>query len=67
MSVEQELLKVSNDLLQSISDRDWDKYSELCDEKMTAFEPEAGAVLYAAAVLACADSQATWTDKDCSR
>jgi hypothetical protein len=59
MSVEQELLKVSNDLLQSISDRNWDKYSELCDEKLTAFEPEAG-VLYATAALACsAGSQTT--------
>lgn len=42
MSVEQDLLKFSHELLQSIADRDWDKYSELCDESLTAFEPEAG-------------------------
>ena len=26
----------------SIADRDWALYSELCDESLTAFEPEAG-------------------------
>lgn len=42
MAVEQELLKLSQDLLQSIADRDWDRYAELCDDSLTAFEPEAG-------------------------
>ncbi len=42
MGVEQELIKLSEELLQSISDRDWAKYSDLCDETLTAFEPEAG-------------------------
>lgn len=42
MSVEKELLQLSHDLLQSIADRDWKKYTELCDERLTAFEPEAG-------------------------
>jgi hypothetical protein len=38
----QDLLQVSRDLLQSIADRDWDKYAALCDHSLTAFEPEAG-------------------------
>lgn len=39
---EAHLLKLSKDLLQAIADHDWDKYSELCDDSLTAFEPEAG-------------------------
>lgn len=42
MDVEQELLQLSQNLLDSIADRDWDKYSELCAVDLTAFEPEAG-------------------------
>jgi hypothetical protein len=42
MGAEQEIIKLSHDLLQSIADRDWATYSELCDESLTAFEPEAG-------------------------
>lgn len=40
--VEAELLKLQQDLLQSIADRNWSRYAELCDNTLTAFEPEAG-------------------------
>ena len=35
------LLSLSQDLLDSIDQRDWDTYKQLCDEALTAFEPEA--------------------------
>ena len=35
------LLRLSQDLLDSIDQRDWDTYKQLCDESLTAFEPEA--------------------------
>lgn len=41
-AAEAELLAVSQRLLDSIADRDWGAYSELCDESLTCFEPEAG-------------------------
>src|SRR5262249_7401355 len=40
-----ELLALSRQLLDSIINGDWDKYSELCDESLTAFEPEAAGQL----------------------
>jgi ketosteroid isomerase-like protein len=38
---EQELLTLTQKLLDSISAGDWATYSELCDPTLTAFEPEA--------------------------
>lgn len=35
------LLRLSQDLLDSIDQRDWDTYKQLCDDTLTAFEPEA--------------------------
>jgi hypothetical protein len=40
--VQQQLIKLQQDLLDSIANRDWETYAELCDESLTAFEPEAG-------------------------
>ncbi|WP_417389983.1 DUF4440 domain-containing protein [Gimesia sp.] len=37
----QELLKLSKQLLHSIDHKDWNTYTSLCDEELTAFEPEA--------------------------
>lgn len=42
---EAQLLQLSKDLLQAVADRDWDKYSDLCDVSITCFEPEAGVCL----------------------
>lgn len=39
--LETELLELSQRLLDSIDQRDWQTYTELCDESLTAFEPEA--------------------------
>ena len=36
-----QLLDMTQDLLDSIDNRDWPRYQELCDESLTAFEPEA--------------------------
>lgn len=38
---EQELLAVSQQLLQHIDAGDWSAYAALCDERITCFEPEA--------------------------
>ena len=38
----QELLHLNQRLLDSIDQRDWDTYADLCDPSLTAFEPEAG-------------------------
>ena len=35
------LLRLSQNLLDSIDQRDWDTYKQLCDGALTAFEPEA--------------------------
>jgi ketosteroid isomerase-like protein len=40
-SVEQELLKLNQTLLDSIARSDWAVYEGLCDSSLTAFEPEA--------------------------
>ena len=37
----EELLRLSQRLLESIAQRDWSTYHELCDPSLTAFEPEA--------------------------
>lgn len=37
----EELLKLNTRLLESIATGDWATYQELCDPKLTAFEPEA--------------------------
>ncbi len=36
-----ELLKLSQQLLDSIDQQDWETYTQLCDPTLTAFEPEA--------------------------
>lgn len=40
-SISEELLRLTQRLLESIAERDWATYSELCDPSLTAFEPEA--------------------------
>ncbi len=35
------LLQLTEQLLESVSKRDWHTYASLCDEQMTCFEPEA--------------------------
>jgi hypothetical protein len=37
---EEELLELTQQLLESIAGSDWDTYQELCDSTLTAFEPE---------------------------
>ena len=37
----QELLDLSQRLLDSIATGDWETYTDLCDESLTAYEPEA--------------------------
>jgi calcium/calmodulin-dependent protein kinase (CaM kinase) II len=39
-SEEEELLDLTQQLLESIASSDWDTYQELCDPTLTAFEPE---------------------------
>ncbi|MBM80624.1 MAG: DUF4440 domain-containing protein [Planctomycetaceae bacterium] len=41
MSAQEELLQLSKQLLDSIDQQDWQTYTNLCDENLTAFEPEA--------------------------
>ncbi len=40
-SVQEELLRLNQALLESIVAADWKKYGELCDPSLTCFEPEA--------------------------
>lgn len=39
-SIEKDLLEISQTLLNSIDQQDWDTYTRLCDGELTAFEPE---------------------------
>src|SRR6266852_9605806 len=39
-ALNQELLRLTHRLLDSIAERDWATYKELCDPTLTAFEPE---------------------------
>lgn len=39
-ATEKELLDLSQQLLNSIDQQDWDAYTRLCDPELTAFEPE---------------------------
>jgi len=41
MSDNTELLDLSQQLLDSIDQQDWETYTRLCDASLTAFEPEA--------------------------
>ncbi len=43
--LESELLALNQRLLNSIAEKDWLTYSELCDPTLTAFEPEAAGQL----------------------
>ena len=38
---DEQLLDMTQNLLDSIDNRDWTRYQELCDDTLTAFEPEA--------------------------
>jgi calcium/calmodulin-dependent protein kinase (CaM kinase) II len=40
-SPETELLELTQQLLDSIDQQDWETYTRLCDPNLTAFEPEA--------------------------
>ena len=40
-STETQLLELTSQLLQSIGNKDWKRYVELCDPSLTCFEPEA--------------------------
>src|SRR5437868_7669547 len=44
-TIADELLRLNQRLLQSIAERDWSKYQELCDPSLTAFEPESAGQL----------------------
>ncbi len=39
-NTDDELLRLNQRLLESIAERDWATYQELCDPSLTAFEPE---------------------------
>jgi calcium/calmodulin-dependent protein kinase (CaM kinase) II len=39
--IEDELLILSERLLQAIDSKDWETYTRLCDDSLTAYEPEA--------------------------
>ena len=41
MSTEQELIELTQQLLESIASGDWETYERLCDPSISAFEPEA--------------------------
>lgn len=45
LATQQQLIKLQQQLLDSIANRDWDTYEDLCDESLTAFEPEAGTLI----------------------
>ena len=36
----QQLLKLSKQLLDAVDHKDWNTYTDLCDEELTSFEPE---------------------------
>ena len=38
--MEAELISLCQQVLYSIAQQDWEKYAELCDESLSAFEPE---------------------------
>ena len=40
-SVQQDLLRLNQKLLESITAGDWETYSSLCDPSLSCFEPEA--------------------------
>lgn len=40
-NIEDELLVLSEQLLQAIDSKDWETYTQLCDVSLTAYEPEA--------------------------
>src|SRR5437868_12241800 len=44
-TIADELLRLNQRLLQSIAERDWSTYQELCDPSLTAFEPESAGQL----------------------
>jgi ketosteroid isomerase-like protein len=50
-NVTQELLALSQRLLEAIIKNDWAAYTELCDPSLTAFEPEAAGQLVAGLVF----------------
>ncbi len=40
-TIEQQLIALTQQLLESIADGDWETYARLCDASLSAFEPEA--------------------------
>lgn len=40
-NVAEEIVRLTQDLLDAIDRRDWETYARLCDATLTAFEPEA--------------------------
>lgn len=45
MTIEQELVDLTQQLLESIAAGDWDTYERLCDPSLSAFEPESSGQL----------------------
>lgn len=41
VTIEQQLVDLTQQLLESIADGDWETYARLCDPSLSAFEPEA--------------------------
>jgi hypothetical protein len=41
MTIEQQLVELTQQLLESIAGGDWETYAQLCDPSLSAFEPEA--------------------------
>jgi calcium/calmodulin-dependent protein kinase (CaM kinase) II len=40
MTIEQQLVELTQQLLESIAGGDWETYAQLCDPSLSAFEPE---------------------------
>lgn len=40
-AVEKEIIKLTQDLLESVASGDWKSYARLCDPSLSCFEPEA--------------------------
>jgi calcium/calmodulin-dependent protein kinase (CaM kinase) II len=45
MSIEQQLIDLTQQLLESIAGGNWETYARLCDPNLSAFEPESSAQL----------------------
>lgn len=45
MTIEQQLVDLTQQLLESIAGGDWETYARLCDPSLSAFEPESSGQL----------------------